>query len=112
MTAGNGSQSTSTSSAASSATYRLSASTRATWSPTNRASSSASGGSGVVGIVGPSMVNHCSRTSGLRSAAVNTACTPSSASAADTSIPRIAARGNGLRTKQACSIRGRTTSST
>ncbi len=53
-----------------------------------------------------------STTSGLRSAAVNTAWTPSSSSAADASMPTMRARAKGLRTKQACSIPGRTMSST
>ena len=43
---------------------------------------------------------------------MNTACTPGSASAADVSMPRIAARANGLRTKHACSIPGSAMSST
>ena len=52
------------------------------------------------------------RRRGLRSAAVNTARTPGAASAADVSMPRIAARANGLRTKHACSIPGSAMSST
>ena len=70
-----------------------SATTSATGSPTKRTSVSASGGRGVSGLAAPIDVCHCSFTSGLRSAAVNTNRTPGAASAAEVSIPRIAARG-------------------
>ena len=43
---------------------------------------------------------------------MNTKRTPGVASAADVSIPRIAARAYGLRTKRACSIPGSVMSST
>jgi len=92
--------------------YRLSAMTSATGSPANRASPSASGGRGVSGTACPVPVYQASRTSGLRSAAVKTACTPGSPSAADASTPVMRARGCGLRTKQACSMPGRVMSST
>ena len=92
--------------------YRLSATTSATGSPTNRTSPSASGGRGVSGTSLPMPVYQASCTSGLRSAAVNTACTPGSPSAADASMETMRARASGLRTKQACSMPGRTMSST
>ncbi len=86
--------------------------TSATGSPTNRASPSASGGRGVSGLSLPIAVCHCSLASPLRSAAVNTNRTPGACCASLVSMPRIAARANGLRTKNACSMPGRTTSST
>ena len=91
--------------------YRLSATTSATGSPTKRTSPSASGGRGVSGPL-PIAVCHCSLTPAFSSAAVNTNRTPGNASAAEVSIPRIAARGYGLRTKYACSMPGNVTSST
>ena len=97
---------------ASSAMYRLSAMTSATGSPTNFTSPSASGGRGVSGMSLPATACQASLTSGLRSAAVNTACTPGMASAAEASIPLILAWANWLRTKQACSMPGRMMSST
>ena len=60
----------------------------------------------------PATACQASLTSGLRSAAVNTARTPGRASAGAASMPLIFARAKGLRTKQACSIPGRVTSST
>ncbi len=60
----------------------------------------------------PSRCTRPRRTSPLRSAAVKTACTPGSASAAEVSMETMRARGCGLRTKQACSMPGRVTSST
>ena len=60
----------------------------------------------------PATACQASLTSGLRSSAMNTACTPGSASAAVVSMPLIVARAKGLRTKQACSMPGRWTSST
>ena len=60
----------------------------------------------------PATACQASLTSGLRSAAVNTACTPGRASAAEVSMLLIRARANGLRTKQACSMPGREMSST
>ena len=67
---------------------------------------------GVSGTSLPATACHASLTSGLRSAAVKTARTPGSASAAAASIPLIRACANGLRTKHACSMPGRVTSST
>jgi hypothetical protein len=60
----------------------------------------------------PATACHASRTSGLRSEATNTAWTPGSASAAAVSMALTRALANGLRTKQACSMPGRVTSST
>ena len=91
----------------------LSATTSATGSPTKRTSSSASGGRGVSGLARPTDVCHCSLTSGLRSAAVKTACTPGSASAADGVDPADASPGRtGCARSDACSIPGSTMSST
>ena len=90
-----------------------SARTRATGSPTKRTSSPASGGRGVSGLCGPDRgVPLLVDASGSRSAAVSTQRTPGSAAAAATSMPRTVARASGLRTKQACSMPGRETSST
>jgi len=90
----------------------LGATTSATGSPTKRTSSSASGGRGVSGPAGPIEVCHCSLTSPFRSAAVNTNRTPGAASAGAVSMPRTAARANGLRTNRAYNMPGSTTSST
>ena len=81
-------------------------------SPANRASPWASGGRGVSGTVFPVPVYQASTTLPLRSPAVKTAWTPGSASAAEVSTDRMRALGCGLRTKQACSMPGRVTSST
>jgi hypothetical protein len=59
----------------------------------------------------PVPVYQASTTSPLRSSAVKTACTPGSASAAEVPMDAMRARGWGLRTKQACSMPGRVTSS-
>ena len=80
---------------------------RATGSPTKRTSSSASGGRGVSGLSGPVAVCHCSLAPGFRSAAVNTKCTPGTASALVVSMAPSVARANGLRMKYACSNPGK-----
>jgi hypothetical protein len=110
-TASSGSHATSTASAPSSAAWRLSATTRATGSPTKRTACDASTpNTGAWKPSGPMTTTGCTTPS--RSAAVRTATTPGTAAAAVVSIPPIAAWGKGLRTNAACSRPGNRRSST
>ena len=106
-TGSSGSMSTLTSSAASSARYRDSATTMAIRSPTYRTSPSHSSRRGVWSVAGPPTV-----VLGLISAAVSTAITPGTCRASVTSRPVIRPRAVWLRTKATCTVPGLFRSST
>ena len=109
LTAGSGSNSICMAAAASSAAYRLSASTTATASPTKQTSLLASArwvrGVAIAGF-GTSIGICAVAIRPGRSCAVSTACTAGMARAADASMRWILAWAWGLRTKQACSMPG------
>src|SRR5215207_8040895 len=92
---------------ASCATYGSSAMTAATSWPWNRTLSVAR-----TAWVSPERVGIHARLWAARSAPVTTATTPGSAAAAEVSMDAMRAWGTGLRRTAACSIRGRTMSST